>query len=518
MLPGNNYTGAFSVIHGYIRWGISFFCVVLIASHVPGYAQIPRQPPQQTAIDVCAREKFTKQVTPYLIQRCFDENRLFALRRAIQRNQLQLEDDNQQIAAELMSKLDVSRAVLNNLLLLMSEADVDIEKQAEFLAESLNYYRILARDLYQLDVGNKQGRTFAEIAAEILKGDWTSASKLALVIETRAIAEQQQQGEGQSARSEGAAIAEFVLGQIALVRANYAAAARHFLAAAEYAGETTSEGQSFNEAAADALYADTKNNWNQRSLQEAIDIYRRVLDLRPRNSSPLLWARTQNKLGNAILRLGVGTNSIPLITGAVSAFQAALDVQTPAADPQDWPRTTANLADALVQLGNRLNEQKDLRDAIEAYGRVLAWVWFEEDPGFWVELQTSLGNALWSLGRLENGPASLTKAITVFQTALKDIDRERQLRDWGATQNNIGAAYFLLAERAAPLENAKNAVAAFEESLSAYREASAVYFISGVRKNLAGAQALLQQHLKQSPSERISTESSVETTSSPSIR
>ncbi|HKJ63525.1 MAG TPA: hypothetical protein VKA94_16260 [Hyphomicrobiales bacterium] len=450
---------------------------------------------------------------------------MFELRRAIQRRQWQLENDNQLIAAELMEMLDINRAVLNNLLLLMSEADVDIENQAEFLAESLASYRILARDLYQLNAGDKQGHDFAEIAAEILKGEWTAASKLALVMETRALAEKQQEHsekqqeeEGQPARSERAAIAEYILGQIALVRANYSAAARHFAAAAEYSGETTPEGQTFNEAAADALYADTKSHWNERSLQEAVDIYRRVLDNRPRNSSPELWAQTQNKLGNAILRLGVGTNSIPLITGAVSAFEAALEVQTPAADPKAWPANKADLADALVQLGNRLNEQKDLHDAIDAYQGVLAWVRFEDDPGFWVELQTSLGNALWSLGRQETGPDALSEAIAVFQEALNRIDRERQLRDWGAAQNNIGAAYFLLAERVEPVKNAKNAVAAFEASLSAYREASAVYFITGVRKNLAGAQALLQQSLEQQPPERTPAGASSRNTSSTPIR
>lgn len=401
----------------------------------------------------------------------------------------------------------------------MSETDVDIENQAAFLAESLASYRALARNLQQLDAADQQGDAYAKIAAEILKGDWTSASKLTLVMETRALAKQQnasEEGEGQSSQSQEAAIAESILGQIALVRANYSTAARHFQAAAELAGETTSEGQSYNEAAADALYANTKNNWNQRSLQEAIDIYRRVLDARPRKLSPELWAKTQSKLGNAFLRLGVGTNSMPMISGAVSAFQAALDVQTPVADPKDWPKTTAGLADALVQLGNGMNEPKTLREAIEAYRRVLAWIRFEEDPGFGVELQTDLGHALWSLGRLESGPASLTEAITVFQNALKDIDRERQLRDWGAMQNNIGAAYFLLAERAEPLANAQNAVAAFQESLSAYQEASAVYFISGVKKNLSGAQARLQHYLSLPPGERISTEPSLETTSSPS--
>lgn len=495
MLPGNYDKRLFPRIRGYIRGGTLFFLALVIIGQSSALAQESAQPSPPLA-EVCTDETFARRVTAYLIQRCFDENRLLELRRAIQRRQLQLESDNQKAAEELMAMLGIDRAVLNSLLLLMSETDVNVESQAEFLAESVMSFRALSRDLELLNVADKDGQVYAEIAAEINRGDWTAASKVALVMETRALAEKRQSG-AEKSRSAREAIAEFLLGQIALVRGSFPTAARHFEVAAVYAESSTDEGQTFSEAAADALYADAKRSWNEQSLQEAIDIYRRVLDLRPRSSSPELWARTQNKLGVAILRLGVGTNSVPLITGAVSAFEAALEVQTQSSNPDGWAVTTANLADALVQLGNSLDQQDDLRAAVNAYRKVLAQVRFEAEPGRWVELQTSLGNALWSLGRRETGPDALTEAIATFEEALKGLRRDRQLRDWGATHNNIGAAYFLLAERVAPVDNARNAVAAFEESLSAYREASAVYFITGVRKNLAGAQALLQRSLAQ---------------------
>jgi tetratricopeptide (TPR) repeat protein len=494
MLPGNYDNRLFPRIRGQIRWGTLFFLALVTIGQSAALAQdnAPPAPPAQALVEVCTQETFARRVTAYLIQRCFDENRLLELRRAIQRRQFQLENDNQQAAEELMAMLGINRSVLNSLLLLMSETDVNVENQAEFLAESVMSFRALARDLELLNAADREGQVFADISAEINRGDWTAASKLALVMETRALAEKRQNGSDKS-RSAREAIAEFMLGQIALVRGSYPTAARHFEVAAVYAERSTDEGQAFSEAAADALYADAKRNWNEQSLQEAIDIYRRVLDLRPRSSSAELWARTQNKLGTAILRLGVGTNSVPLITGAVSAFEAALEVQTQSSNPDGWAVTTANLADALVQLANSVDEQDDLLAALDAYRKVLAQARFEDEPGRWVELQTSLGNALWSLGRRETGPEALIEAIATFQEALKGLRRDRQLRDWGATHNNIGAAYFLLAERVAPVDNARNAVAAFEESLSAYQEASAVYFITGVRKNLAGAQALLQQ-------------------------
>ncbi len=493
MLPGGYNSDRFSMSRKLVSRSVP----VILMTIFFGCASVSAQAPQTSAI--CAKDRFAKGVTAYLIQRCFNENRLMELRRAIQRQQLQLESGNQRTADELMDALGIDRGVLNGFMLLLGELEADAENQAEYLADIVNNYRILLRDLARLSAEDEETQVFDEIAAEIARGQWTAASRLALVMETRALSSRQQGGNDGPLRSERAAIAEFVLGQIALVRANFTEAARHFTTAADYADPATPAGRSFHEAAADALYNEAKRRWNERTLQEAIDIYRRVLDARPRSEEPELWARAQGKLGAAILRLGAGTRSVPLITGAISAFEAALEVRTRETAREEWARISADLAGALMQFGNAMREAKALRESAEAYRQALSGISFEESPGLWVEWQTNLGNVLWSLGRLEEDSAPLNEAITVFTSALGGLDAERQARDWGATQNNIGAAYFLLAERNDGVEDARNAVRAFQASLDAYREASAVYFISGVRKNLVRAQSLLQERLSRQP-------------------
>ena len=492
MLSGDHISGRNLVVPVYLRQTVLFFTLVLLLALIGEGAHVAAQtaasPPQ-----ICSKGRLTRSASAYLLQRCFDENRIMELRRAILRQQLQLVNQNHATATSLMDMLGITRATLNSLLLLLSEAEVDVENQAEYLADSLRYYRVLQRDLNRLDAEDLQGQHFAKIAGEIANGNWNEANTLALVMETRALSVRRKAAPNEPLRSETAAIAEFLLGQIALVRGDYGTAARHFNSASDFADSMSSAGQTFGEAAADALYRGAKRNWDEHGLQEAVNIYRRILGVRPKSASPELWARTQNKLGTALLRLGAGTNSVPLITGAISAFEATLEVRMQGTDPAGWMETTINLADAMIQLGTRLHQQDDLRAAILAYRSVISQMSFEDDPGRWVELQTNLGNALWSLGRIETGDGALKEAIAVYNDVLSSLDHERQLRDWGATQNNIGAAYYLLTEREPTSGNAQKAVAAFEASLAAYREASAVYFISGVRKNLTAAQALQRQ-------------------------
>lgn len=479
-----------------LRWfAVSHFLFMVFFAFGPASAQQPAAP------DICSSERLSQSVSAYLMQRCFDENRMASLRRAIQRQQLQLEPADQKMADQLMVWLGINRAVLNALMLLLSEAEIDVESQAGYLAERLQFYRALTKDLDMLtsEFEREDIDALTDIAAKVGNGEWTLASTAAVGLEARALYSQKTNAGGDPLRSDRAALAENLLGQIALVEAKFVDAARHFSAAAEFAGPASEKGQLYGEAAADALYLEARKRWNERTIQESIDIYRQVLDARPRNQNAELWARTQDKLGTAILRLGAARRSAPLLTGAISAFEAALEVRTKSGDPAAWAQTMANLAGALVQLGNRLREQKDLRDAVVAYRQALTVVKFETEPGEWEELQANLGNALWSLGRLEEGSETLNEAVFVFTEALKGLDIERQARDWGATQNNIGAALFMLADRGSGVEHAAAAVAAFEASLNAYQEASAVYFITGVRKNLARARALLQDREAQQP-------------------
>jgi tetratricopeptide (TPR) repeat protein len=108
------------------------------------------------------------------------------------------------------------------------------------------------------------------------------------------------------------------LGPLALAAEKYAEAAslvasfdaescRNWLLA--QAGELYDQGDEFGDNAA---------------LADAISRYRQCLDLTPRARVPLLWAMTQNNLGNALQKLGERESGTGRLEEAVAAYRAAL--------------------------------------------------------------------------------------------------------------------------------------------------------------------------------------------------
>ena len=62
---------------------------------------------------------------------------------------------------------------------------------------------------------------------------------------------------------------------------------------------------------------------------------------------PLQWARTQNKLGNALSTLGERESGTERLEDALEAYRAALKERTRERVPLDWAMTQNNLGIAL---------------------------------------------------------------------------------------------------------------------------------------------------------------------------
>ena len=76
-----------------------------------------------------------------------------------------------------------------------------------------------------------------------------------------------------------------------------------------------------------------------RPLEEAIAMYRRVLDIRSRDRAPLSWSKTMNDLGNALSILGRRTMNEAHLREATDAYRAALQARPREGAPLDWATT-----------------------------------------------------------------------------------------------------------------------------------------------------------------------------------
>ena len=139
-------------------------------------------------------------------------------------------------------------------------------------------------------------------------------------------------------------------GEVALAQLRYADAAKRFAEAAHElpeGEEYSAERLGYLNSEASALYQQGDEFGDNAALASAIDRYRRILELSPRERVPLDWATTQNNLGNALARLGERESGTARLEEAVAAYRAALEERTRERVPLDWAMTQNNLGTAL---------------------------------------------------------------------------------------------------------------------------------------------------------------------------
>ncbi len=432
-----------------------------------------------------------------LIIKCFSDDQLSSLKSVFNQRREKLARQDRRAADSLARIAGVNRDALAQLFRIVSERAVEPEELPEKLAIKLRLHRQLVDDLHlQLTRAGRDER-WPLILSNVEQGRYDVAISLAVSLKDDLAPDTGANPQGGNGDSLTAAAAESAIGKIALIQSNYVDAVRQLRAAAELASEDEEMHQQYQEAMASALYLRTEDEWNEGALVEAADLYKQLIRARPRSKIPELWAQTQERLGNVLLRLGVGRRSVSLLDDAVAAFRAALEVRTKGSDPRLWFETQRHFASALFRLGVHKGGTQELHQSVAAYRRALAEITPESAPEDWATLQNGLGAALWSLGNREDGTEPLQEAAAAFTDALEGLDAERHPRDWGATQNNLGAALFALAERETGTRSLERAIAAFHASLAAYQEASAPYFIVGVRKNLESAETMLKERQSQ---------------------
>jgi tetratricopeptide (TPR) repeat protein len=265
-----------------------------------------------------------------------------------------------------------------------------------------------------------------------------------------------------------------------------------YRAAAEKYGEAAALAAPFDREAewgylmaqADELNDLGREFGDNAALMEAINLYRKALELAPRKTMPQQWAATQNNLGTtlgtlgeresgtarnnlgaALRTLGERESGTARLEQAVTAFREVLKEFTRERVPLAWAMTQNNLGNALTRLGERETGTARLEEAVAAYREVLKEFTRERVPLAWAMTQNNLGAALLALGERESDTARLEDAVAAYREALKERTRERVPLDWATTQNNLGTALASLGEREGGTMWLEEAVAAFSEAL-----------------------------------------------------
>jgi hypothetical protein len=235
---------------------------------------------------------------------------------------------------EAISKtLGVTTDAAKTLLKIAGEQDVPDEKLAAELTKIATDYKRLQSQAVALNPSNPTAQALVGQAnAAIDAGNFASAheflrqatqAQIAAAQEARKLREQAQAAE--DAQMLGAASSTAAEGGVAMTERHYMEAADLFgRAAGLVPSGQPDETEDYLSRQADALYRDGDERGHNDALRTSIDVWRRVLEVAPRDRGPLDWAATQNNLGNALETLGERESGTASLEAAVAAFDRAL--------------------------------------------------------------------------------------------------------------------------------------------------------------------------------------------------
>jgi hypothetical protein len=160
-----------------------------------------------------------------------------------------------------------------------------------------------------------------------------------------------------------AAASKAANGDLKLSQLAYAAAAEYYRQATELVPARHEEQRLvYLDREAHALFGQGAEGGDTQALVVAIERYQ-LLRLRPREESPLDWARTQCDLTLALRIRSEQTAGTALVHEALKAFRQALLELTRDRFPFDWARTQISLSTVLSLLGQREGDPVRLEKA-----------------------------------------------------------------------------------------------------------------------------------------------------------
>ena len=361
--------------------------------------------------------------------------------------------------AKLQGDLDLNQRQVKSALEILGEADVPPERLAAKLVEIAGKFKDLqTAAAAQPGDDSKITALKAEAQKAIQDGQLGKADEILAAIEKI-------QTEALERLALNAAQTTAQRGDVALTRLRDLDAAQRFAeAAAKVPQGHEDERWKYLNAEADALYRQGDEFGDNAAALSAVERYRHLAGVRPRNVFPRDWAMTQMNLGLALLRLGERESGTARLEEAVAAYREALQENTRARVPLQWATAQMNLGNALARLGERETGTARLEEAVAAFRDALQENTRARVPLDWAMAQNNLGNTLSTLGEREGGTAKLEEAVAAYREALQERTPARVPLEWAMTQVNLGNALSSLGER-------EGGTAPLEEAVAAYRDA-----------------------------------------------
>lgn len=219
----------------------------------------------------------------------------------------------------------------------------------------------------------------------------------------------------------------------------------------------------------------TRGNFEQHRysaniLGNAREALEALLTNEYRAQQPLVWAQTQNNLGNIVAAQGQQQREAQWFEMAIQYFNHALEVISREDSPSEWAATQYNLATAKHALGKLQSDVKLLKSSAEDYTNALLQWSKKETPEEWARAMHQLGATFHSYGSLLKGNRTFQKSVVAYKNALAVFDADNHAFELAASHNNCGAVLHHLAESEENLERLEEAIRSYETALTVCME------------------------------------------------
>ena len=270
-----------------------------------------------------------------------------------------LSETQNKLIAKLEGELDLNQRQVRAALDILGEANVPPERLAAKLVEFAERFKILqATASIQSGDGPQIAALKADVQKAIDAGELAKADALLADVE----AKQRRVLDGLALN---AADTSARRGEIAFARLRYTEGAMHFANAAAVLRQGSADEDKrigYLSKEAHALYLQGDEFGDNGALVSAIECYKRLVALAPRERVPLQWAATLNNLGAALVTLGARESSgTEKLEEAVAVYREVLEERTRERLPLDWAKTQSDLATALLRLGETRVATRDAR-------------------------------------------------------------------------------------------------------------------------------------------------------------
>lgn len=259
--------------------------------------------------------------------------------------------------------------------------------------------------------------------------------------------------------------------------------------------------------ARNAEWARTRNNMavvlntigereeSSHNLRLAREMFAEAMEVFAAVDDEASWAAAQNNVGNIMMALGMRAGDSALLVDAVAAYRAALARRDRAAVPLDWAATQNNIGIALFSLAEQRPDLAELAEAEAAYRAALEVLTPARNPLDWSMVQNNLGNTLNAMGLQRHDPALLAQAVEAYEAALTVRVRERFPLQYAATQLNLGNAFGNLARHESGTASLDSAKAAYAEALAVFTREQTPLDWASAQNNLGTTLQTIGQRL-----------------------